>query len=810
MRCHQCGAELPEQARFCPQCAAPVAPAEVSQREERKVVTVLFADLVGFTSRAEQLDPEDVRALLRPLHEQLRTTLERFGGTVEKFIGDAVMALFGAPITHEDDAERAVRAAIAIRDWVRSEERDLQLRIGVNTGEVLVNLDASPARGESMASGDVVNTAARLQTAAAPNGILVGESTHRAASRFIVFRAAPPVSAKGKSEPLPAWEVVDARARVGADAEATASTTMVGRDRELRLMTDALSRAQEDCVAQLVTIVGVPGIGKSRLVGELFGVIERQADIVLWRRGRSLPYGDGITFWALAEMTKAHAGILETDSLEDARSKLHDAVRAAVNDGDEAAWIEEQLKPLAGLDASAVAHATRRAQAFNAWTRFFHLLAEVHPLVMVFEDLHWADDNLLDFIDLLVDASDDVPLLVIATARPEFFERRAGWGGGKRNAVTISLSPLRDEETALLIAELTGRQVMVAEEQQALLARASGNPLFAEQFVRMLGERGDSSVGGGETLPETIQGIIAARIDGLPDDEKAVLQDAAVIGKVFWSGALAEIGAHDADDVGRQLRALQRKDFVQRAARSSVAGEHEYSFLHALMRDVAYGQIPRSGRATRHRRAAAWLAAIGRADDTAEMRAHHLQTAVRLSRAAGETVGAGLVQDTVAALQEAAQRAQALSAPREALRYLEAALELTEPGTLEHGRLLLRSGKVQFIVGGFDGAVLGQAAAELLALNDLDGAAEAEVEYANVCWGRGDRAGADAHIDAAQRLLAQQPPSAVKAKVATEASRMLMLAGRSEEAVRIGQDALAMSRRFGLADLQASGYNNIG
>jgi len=492
MICPSCGQENPEGFRMCGMCGAPLHPTSAARREERKVVTVLFADLVGFTSRSEQLDPEDVRAMLAPYWQRLRSELEHFGGTVEKFIGDAVVALFGAPVAHEDDPERAVRAALAIRDWV-TEESELNVRIGVNTGEALVSLGARPSEGEGMASGDVVNTAARLQSAAPVDGILVGEQTYRATERMIEFREHDPIQAKGKAEPVHVWEAVQARSRFGVDLAPAAVAPLVGRDEELELLVAAFRRAADDRIPQLVTVVGVPGIGKSRLLGELFAKIDAGDRLVRWRQGRSLPYGEGVSYWALGEMVKAEAGILETDPSEETTRKLEEALNRLVSDETEAAWLGTLLRPLVGLAADDVG-GDRRGEGFAAWRRFFEALGEDRPLVLVFEDLHWADDGLLDFVDHLVDWLTEVPVLVVGTARPELLARRPAWGGGKGNATTISLAPLTDEETARLVHTLLDRSVLAADVQSAVLERAGGNPLYAEEFVRMVAEGGSDDL----------------------------------------------------------------------------------------------------------------------------------------------------------------------------------------------------------------------------------------------------------------------------------------------------------------------------
>src|SRR5947208_841404 len=671
--CPACGQENPEGFRLCGMCGAALVPTASRPREERKVVTILFTDLVGSTARAEGLDPEDVRATLSSYYAQLRAELERHGGTVEKFIGDAVMAVFGAPVSHEDDAERAVRAALAIRDSIGDE---LQSRTAVNTGEALVALGAKPGEGDAMVAGDVVNTAARLQSSAPVNGILVGEGTYRATRQAIDYRDAPPVEAKGKAEPVKVWEAVGARSRFGSDVEEKLRTPLVGRERERDLLADALAHARAEQSAQLVTLVGVPGIGKSRLVAELFQITDADEDIISWRQGRSLPYGERVSFWALGEIVKAHAGILESDDAATAEEKLEGMVEALAEDEREREWLVRHTRPLVGLEG---AERTEREEAFAAWRRLLEAAAEQRPLVLVFEDLHWADDGLLDFVDHLAEWATTVPLLIVATARPELLDRRPGWSGGKRNAFTLSIGALTDDETAQLLHGLLERAVLDADAQQAVLQCAEGNPLYAEEYARMLAEHD----GGDLPLPETVQGLIAARIDGLAPEEKALLQDASVVGKVFWPGALAGADA-------TALHALERKEFVRRDRRSSIAGETQYAFLHALVRDVAYGQIPRAERAEKHRRAAEWLGALAgdRAEDHAEMLAHHYREALTLAEAAG--IGTSSLQEPARrAFAQAAERAYALNSYLAAVELGNEALALTPENAPERPPLQL-------------------------------------------------------------------------------------------------------------------------
>jgi class 3 adenylate cyclase len=796
LTCPTCGQENPEGARFCNACASPLQPDERPRGEERKTVTVLFVDLVGFTAQAERLDPEDVRGVLTPYHAQVRAELERRGGTVEKFIGDAVMAVFGAPAAHEDDPERGVRAALAIRDW-SAEQPELQVRIAVNTGEALVSIGAQPALGEAMVAGDVVNTAARMQTGAPVNGVLVGETTYRATHDAIVYREAPPVQAKGKADVIRVWEALEPVARFGVDVSERAKTPLVGRDRELELLRSMLARVREERASQLVTLVGVPGIGKSRLVAELFRLVDDESELISWRQGRCLPYGESVTFWALGEIVKAEAGILESDSADEADRKLRSAVTTLVPDSSEARWVHVELRALVGLTGGGSDGAGAEA-ATAAWRRFLETVAERGPVVFVFEDLHWADDGLLDFLDELVDWLRGVPLLVVGTARPELLDRRQGWGGGKANATTISLQPLPDEETARLISSLLERPLQLAGEQRALLDRAGGNPLFAEQYVRMLAERGTT----GE-LPESVQGIIAARLDALPREEKELLQEASLHGKTFWLGGVAAARDVAAVDAERLLRALERTDFVRRERRSAVAADTQYSFQHVLLRDVAYGQIPRRARAEKHRRAAEWLEGLGRPEDHAELLAHHYSQALQLARAAGVADDPMLVQRARGSLRAAGERALALSAYAAAADFFADALALASPDDPTRPRLLLQRARALFPLGGAALDLLTQAAEGFRAAGDVEGEAEASAIAARFSWFAGDRAATDHYIGRALEAVADRPASRARAQALAQHCGYQMLAGRFGEAIEIGAEALPLVEELGMEDQRA-------
>jgi class 3 adenylate cyclase/tetratricopeptide (TPR) repeat protein len=655
--------------------------------EERKVVSVLFCDLVGFTAASEQADPEDVRARLRPYHERVRVELERYGGTVEKFVGDAVMAVFGAPVAHEDDAERAVRAALSVLEAIDDlNDADaglsLQVRVGVNTGEAVVVLGARLELGEGIVTGDVVNTASRLQGAAPVDGVAVSEQTFRATERVFDFEPLEPVWVKGKAEPLAIYRPLKPRARFGSDVTRTHTAPLVGRELEKPLLIGVFERAARQRSCQLVTVVGEPGVGKSRMCMELFGYIERRPELIRWRQGRCLPYGEGIAFWALGEIVKAEAGILESDSPEVAGAKLEQALP---QDDPDLAWLRARLQPLVGVAGEPAA----QQESFTAWRRVLESWAARRETVLVFEDLHWADEALLAFLEHLADWAEGVPLLLLCTARPELYERHQGWAGGLRNATTINLPRLTDEETAQLVASLLEQTLLPADTQQTLLERAGGNPLYAEEFVRLLADRGqlDEQV----EVPEGVQALIAARLDTLASDRKGLLQDAAVVGKVFWAGALVEMGSRDPDEVELALHELSRKELVRPARSSSMEAETEYGFWHVLVRDVCYQQIPRAARAARHQAAAYWIErkAGERLDDLADVLAHHYLNALELSKAAGDSDTEELQAGAVRYLALAGERALPLDVGA-AEQQLARALELAPGGRTERASLLER------------------------------------------------------------------------------------------------------------------------
>ena len=484
--CSACGHESPDGSKFCAECGARLVVRARELVEERKVVTALFCDLVGFTAASERADPEDVDRMLAVYAAMAQAQIEAFGGVMEKFIGDAVVGVFGAPVAHEDDPERAVRAGLAICEQAAElagmGEAPLLLRVGINTGPVLVRVGARAELGERLLAGDAINTASRIQSVAPQMGVGVGLATFEATRVVFEYEELAPASLKGKSEPVRVFHARAARARFGTDLTRRRDGPFVGREIDLALLKGVFDKSVAAQAVQLVTVVGEPGLGKSRLVAELFGYVDERPELVTWRQGRCLPYGEGITFWALGEILKAHTGILESDPPAVAMEKLE----LVLPDGPEREWFRQRLLPLLGIEASSPAE---REELFTAWRRFFELIAERGPTVLVFEDLHWADQALLEFLEHLADFAEGVPLMIVGTARPELFERHPQYAAGLRNATPINLAPLSPAETARLVSALLAATVVPAELQQPILERAGGNPLYAEEFVRLLKDR---------------------------------------------------------------------------------------------------------------------------------------------------------------------------------------------------------------------------------------------------------------------------------------------------------------------------------
>ena len=702
MNCPVCAHENPEGQKFCGECGTPLGTPARPVAEERKIVTALFCDLVGFTATSESADPEDVDEMLANYFSIARKQIEAHGGVVEKFIGDAVVGVFGVPAAHEDDPERAVRAGLRIcEDAERLEAvggAPLKLRVGINTGEALVRLGIAAASGEGFLSGDSVNTASRIQSVAPEMGVAVGLGTYEATVPVFDYTELEPATLKGKSDPVRVFHARNPLARFGTDLTRTHDTPFIGREIDLALLKGIFDKTVAATSPQLVTVVGEPGLGKSRIVAELGTYIDTKPELITWRQGRCLPYGEGITFWALGEIVKAHAGILESDPPDIAQRKLE----MVLPEGDERPWFRQRLLPLLGIEATSTAE---REELFTAWRRFLEHIAERDPTVLVFEDLHWADDAMLAFLQHLADRAEAVPLLLVGTARPELFERHPRYSDGLRNTNTISLVPLSDDETARLISALLETTVIPAELQQPILDRAGGNPLYAEEFVRLLRDRDllvqkgaswELREGAEVPFPDTVQALIAARLDTLGPDAKSMLADAAVVGKVFWASAIAQMGERDLSDVTDMLRELSRTELIRPARHSTIEGEAEYAFWHVLARDVAYGQLPRASRASRHVAAARWIEskAAERVEDLADVLAYHYATALELARAAGQAeLAAELEPLALRFLFLAGERALGLDTAA-ALSNLERALELAPPGHPERAHALLRFGEV--------------------------------------------------------------------------------------------------------------------
>jgi DNA-binding SARP family transcriptional activator len=774
--------------------ATPEAP-----RRERKLVTVLTI-AIARAATDEESDPELALAAAAPFHDVARQEIESRGGVVERLTGDGMLAVFGAPVAHEDDPERAVRAALAIRRSVADRRDAARVWMGVDTALALVVVAQAGDEQPAVAAGSVADAAQLLQAAAPVNGILVGELTRRATRDQFEYREAEPVAVRNRSRAFPAWEALDERPRQGVDVVRAPRAPLAGRRHELGILDSTLRRARDKCSPQLVTLVGVPGIGKSRLVLELFEGAARGSDSMAWHRGRCLPYGEGISLWALGEIVKSEAGILESDSPAEANEKLSAAVARVVEDASDREWITNRLAPLVGAQPAEASTTARRDESFAAWRRFFELLARERPLVLVFEDLHWADDTLLDFVDELADRALAAPLLVLCTTRPELLARRHGWGGGKPNSLTVTLQPLSDDETETILAAVV-EQPLDPPVREALLARAAGNPLYAEQFARSLAE-----VGTVDELPETVHGIIAGRLDGLSADEKTLLQDAAVVGKVFWLGALESMDGGSAREAEVLLHALERKEFVQRVGRPSIAGEVEYAFRHVLLRDVTYEQIPRADRAAKHRSAALWIERISeRVTDHAEILVHHYGQALDLLQALGSEEGREALEKPYRRfLMLAGDRGLQLDVGR-ADGYFGRALELVPPDDSDRATVLTKTAEAAWLAGRYSRAEERYEAAigELQAQGRTVELGGAMVNLSIVHAFRGETARARALLDDAVRLLEREAPGPELARAHAQMARRHILAERWDDALSWSERALALAERLEMREISS-------
>jgi class 3 adenylate cyclase/tetratricopeptide (TPR) repeat protein len=801
--CSACGFEQEVAFKFCPECGAPARQA-AEPVYERKVVTSLFCDLVGFTAASEAADPEDVDRVLAGYFRLARSMIEGHGGVVEKFIGDAVVGVFGVPAAREDDPERAVRAGLRICESaadLRGLGRGaLELRVGVNTGTALARLGVSPASGEGFVTGDAVNTAARLQSAAPVGGVAVGLPTYQATSKVFEYEELEPAVLKGKAEPVRVFRPLQPRARMGVDLTRTHDSPFVGRRAELDVLTSAFERVVANRTVEFVTVVGEPGLGKSRLVGELSEHVDRSHDLYRWRQGRCLPYGEGIAFWALGEVLKGHAGILESDPPELAREKLE----AVLPEGEERPWFRERLLPLLGIEAGSGAG---RDESFAAWRRFLELMAADRPTALVFEDLHWAGEGMLAFLDDLAANVSGVPLLVVSTTRPELYDRHPEHGA---DLPTVRLSPLSAAETERLVAGLLESTVLPAELQLAVRDRSGGNPLFTQEFVALLRDRGlivqkgpswelraDADV----PLPDSVQAVIAARLDTLDPGAKSLLGDAAVIGKVFWAGAVAAMGDRDPVAAAATLGELVRRELVAPARRSSMAGEAEYAFGHALVRDVAYEQLPRTARAERHVAAASWIEVkVGdRVEDFSDVLAHHYATALGLERSADELEkAAALEAPALRFLTMAGRRALGLDSAA-AVASFERALTLTPPGHPGRAEALAGFGEAAHEAGRGNESVaaLEEAIDAFRAAGEPRGAARAAVVLSEqyVYQRNPNRMDMLAEVLA---LLQPLTPGAEQVAVLTEIADEHQLLGQYETGLEVADRALALAAELGI------------
>lgn len=819
--CGACGAANPAVAKFCGECggrldaatgasggaarAGTSAPPPAPVVAERRLVSVLFADMVGFTTLAEQRDAEEVRDLLSRYFDLARGVVERHGGTIEKFIGDAVMAVWGTPTSHEDDAERAVRAALELVTGVRALGPSVEARAGVVTGEAAVTLGAV---GEGMVAGDMVNTASRLQAAAPAGAVLVGEATMRAASGAIVFDEAGEQLLRGKSLLVPAWRALRVVAERGGRGRSEAlEPPFVGRDDELRLLKDLYHATARERRVRLVSITGQAGIGKSRLAWEFLKYIDGLVETVYWHEGRSPSYGAGITFWALGEMVRGRARLAEQDDEATTRARIAEAAARWLPDERERRWIEPALLALLGVGDPPPGG---QEQLFSAWRTFFERIAAAAPVVMVFEDLQWADSGLLAFVDHLVDWSRGVPIFVVALARPELLETRPDWGAGKRSFTSLALEPLTSAAMRELLAGLVPGLPDDAAER--IVARADGIPLYAVEIVRMLVVQGSLEAAGGAyrpvgdltdlAVPETLHSLIAARLDALDPTDRVLLQAAAVLGHSFTVDGLAAVAPLDPAEVERRLRTLARRELVVEDVDPRSTERGQFAFVQSLVREVAYSTLARRDRKARHLAAARHFETLVDQELAGALAAHYL--AAYRNAAEGPEADALAAQARVA-LRAAGDRAVALGAQEQGCGFFRDALVVTgEP--LERAALLERAGSAASAAGSHEEAerLLGEAVELLRAAGDRSGAARVTGLLGDAMFGRYRLDAALAVIEPAVAEFADLGDDPGLATLLGQLARFQMLRqGDFAAAVATADRALALAERLHRVDIVA-------
>jgi class 3 adenylate cyclase/tetratricopeptide (TPR) repeat protein len=639
------------------------------------VVSILFVDLVGFTERSDQADPEDVRRTLVPFHSAVKADIERFGGTLDKFIGDAALGVFGSPVAHEDDPERAIRAGLAILrsiEDLRRTDPAIAVRVAVNTGEAVVAFGTGPQVGEAVA-GDVVNTTSRMQALAPRDSMVIGEGTLRAVRDLFDLEEQPPSQVKGKTEPLTVWRVLGERLEARPDLT---TVEFVGRERELALLEELLDGSKRSSSIGLVTVTGEPGIGKSRLIDQLR---RRTAGRTRWLAGRCLPYGEAITFAPAAATIREAAGIGAAFDASRQGSKLEALITAVETDPSEREWLQSTMERVLGIGGTEAGATIPAEETARAWARVVSWIAATSrpsSLVLHLDDLHWAEPVFLELVIRLTDRLRGEPVLVLCCSRPELLDRSEGWTTGRDDARVVRLEALSDEESAKLVDDLLERTAIPEPVRASLVERAGGNPLYALEFARMLEEGGLPSGEGPVAMPDSVQTVIAARLDAIPAGLRAFVQDAAVVGTAFWPGVLAALGDRSEASVADGLGELIQRGFIEPSSTSTLEGMPEYGFTHALIGEVAYGRIPRAQRARRHHAAGVWIERVDaeRAEERAEMLARHFAAAVELAEAAGEgELAEGARGPAVKWLMAAGQRAGALNAPGSFVLYDRAA-----------------------------------------------------------------------------------------------------------------------------------------